>query len=63
MPALQVMALDAGCRLYDGLPHLAQQTVAMIPGLGLPSELADAIARATAAVAGRSPVTSATCSA
>jgi shikimate dehydrogenase len=63
MTPLQVMALDAGCRLYDGLAHLTQQAVAMIPGLGLPSELADAIARATVAVAGRSPVTWATCSA
>jgi quinate/shikimate dehydrogenase (NAD+) len=56
MTALQIMALDAGCRLYDGLAHLTQQAVAMIPGLGLPVELADAIAQATVAVAGRNPL-------
>jgi shikimate dehydrogenase len=60
MTPLQVMALDAGCRLYDGLAHLTQQAVAMIPGLGLPSELAKAMAQATEAVAGRSPLTWAT---
>jgi len=56
MTSLQLMALDAGCRLYDGLAHLTQQAVAMIPGLGLPPELAEAIAHATVAVAGRRPL-------
>jgi shikimate dehydrogenase len=60
MTRLQVLALDAGCRLYDGLAHLTQQAVAMIPGLGLPEAVADAIEQATAAVAGRPPLTWAT---
>jgi shikimate dehydrogenase len=57
LTALQAAALDAGCPVHDGLAHLTQQAVAMIPGLGLPPALADAIARATAAVAGRAPLT------
>jgi shikimate 5-dehydrogenase len=57
LTALQAAALDAGCPVHDGLAHLTQQAVAMIPGLGLPPALADAIVRATAAVAGRAPLT------
>jgi shikimate dehydrogenase len=60
MTPLQVMALSAGCLLYDGLAHLTQQAVAMIPGLGLPEATADALGQATADVAGRAPLTWAT---
>jgi shikimate dehydrogenase len=60
MTRLQVLALGAGCRVYDGLAHLTQQAVAMIPGLGLPEMVAEAIEKATAAVAGRTPLTWAT---
>jgi shikimate dehydrogenase len=56
MTALQVMALEAGCAVYDGLAHMTEQAVAMIPGLGLAPELAGAIRRATVAVAGRTPL-------
>jgi shikimate dehydrogenase len=56
MTALQVMALEAGCPVYDGLAHMTEQAVAMIPGLGLAPELAGAIRRATVAVAGRAPL-------
>jgi shikimate dehydrogenase len=62
LTALQVMALEAGCPVYDGLAHMTEQAVAMIPGLGLPPELAGAIRRATVAVAGRAPLTWANCS-
>jgi shikimate dehydrogenase len=62
LTALQVAAVAAGCPLHDGLAHLTQQAVAMIPGLGLDPALADAIARATEAVAGRAPLTWANCS-
>jgi shikimate dehydrogenase len=61
MTALQVMALEAGCLVYDGLAHMAEQAVAMIPGLGLGPELAGAIRQATVAVAGRAPLTWASC--
>ena len=57
MTPLQLMALQAGCRVNDGLAHLTQQAVAMIPGLGLPAEVAGEIAQATEAVAGRGPLT------
>jgi shikimate dehydrogenase len=59
--ALAAMALAAGCPVYDGLAHMTEQAVAMIPGLGLASEVAGAIRRATVAVAGRSPLTWAIC--
>jgi hypothetical protein len=42
--------------VYDGLAHMTEQAVAMIPGLGLAPELAGAIRRATVAVAGRAPL-------
>ncbi len=61
MTALQVMALEAGCPVYDGLAHMTEQAVAMIPGLGLTPELAGAIRQATVAVAGRAPLTWASC--
>jgi shikimate dehydrogenase len=61
MTQLQVMALEAGCLVYDGLAHMSEQAVAMIPGLGLSPELADAIRQATVAVAGRAPLTWASC--
>jgi shikimate dehydrogenase len=61
MTPLQVSALEAGCLVYDGLAHMTEQAVAMIPGLGLAPELADAIRQATVAVAGRSPLTWARC--
>jgi hypothetical protein len=61
LTALQVMALEAGCQVYDGLAHMTEQAVAMIPGLGLAPELAGAIRRATVAVAGRAPLTWASC--
>jgi shikimate dehydrogenase len=57
MTALQAMALDAGCPVYDGLAHMTEQAVAMIPDLGLAPEAAGAIRRATVAVAGRAPLT------
>jgi shikimate dehydrogenase len=61
MTPLQVLALEAGCPVYDGLAHMAEQAVAMIPGLGLAPELGDAIRQATAAVAGRTLLTWAAC--
>jgi len=61
MTALQIMALEAGCPVYDGLAHMTEQAVAMIPGLGLAPEVADAIRHATVAVAGRAPLTWASC--
>ncbi len=61
MTPLQVMALAAGCPLNDGLAHLTQQAVAMIPGLGLAPEIAEAIPPVTAAVAGRAPFTWESC--
>ena len=57
MTALQAMALEAGCPVYDGLAHMTEQAVAMIPALGLAPEVAGAIRRATVAVAGRAPLT------
>jgi shikimate dehydrogenase len=61
MTALQIMALEAGCPVYDGLAHMTEQAVAMIPGLGLAPEVAEAIRGATVAVAGRAPLTWASC--
>jgi shikimate dehydrogenase len=61
MTALQVMALEAGCAVYDGLAHMTEQAVAMIPGLGLASDVAGAIRRAAVAVAGRAPLEWASC--
>ena len=61
MTPLQAMALEAGCLVYDGLAHMTEQAVAMIPGLRLAPELADAIRHATVAVAGRAPLTWASC--
>jgi shikimate dehydrogenase len=61
LTALQVMALEAGCPVYDGLAHMTEQAVAMIPGLGLAPELAGAIRRAAVAVAGRAPLAWANC--
>jgi shikimate dehydrogenase len=61
MTALAAMALAAGCPVYDGLAHMTEQAVAMIPGLGLAPEVAEAIRGATVAVAGRAPLTWANC--
>jgi shikimate dehydrogenase len=61
MTALQIMALEAGCPVYDGLAHMTEQAVAMIPGLGLAPEVAGAIRHAAVAVAGREPLTWPSC--
>lgn len=54
---LLAVALEAGCRVTDGIAHLTRQAVAMIPGLGLSPDAAEAIPRAVADAANRKPLT------